>query len=376
MTEEKAKLIADLGEREKVLLRLDELKKKREKTITEKEKEIPREPTKWSVKPLSSELIGKGIRLVITLVLCIAVLIASILCIVKSNQLSAINDDPGAEFESWCELLVVRGSFETMTAEDWEPVQKAWEERGASISWEEFDELIKEKGSSYYENPSRNYAGDLCRSLSYIVMNHMGTPFRVVWGIGLVVLVPLALILILVWRKGFRIPGIVSRNKKGKEYNENIYPKRMQEYEDAIAAHKKSLNEALEQIDQQIKQVEEESSNAEHFYYLNSLDIVQKMIKFLWLGQAENFKEAHELAYDEYFKEEKEREAREKAREEQAVRKAAERKKEQDARYEANKLRREEEFKQILANNRCRTCKYIDNCAVVGKPQCPRYKHY
>ena len=249
----------DLPERHKK--RLEELQRQHEKKLELHERNTPLKPSKKAIKSLVPRTTTKGIIFPIAFILSIIMIIVSISTFIDIRKINNIMEEPGEAYEEWCEILAFKGDFNDMTEEEWEPVQKEWDENGVSITWNEVKKINA-------KNEFNIYGGRIVYDIFEGELESLPQTGGFCAFIAIV-----GIILLIVMRKGLLdmldtlgdildIPKIKKQNEASRIFNATEYTELMKVYENKIDAHKKTKITLEESYQNQIK-AEKEAQQAE-----------------------------------------------------------------------------------------------------------------
>lgn len=248
MTPETQQLVSDLKELRELLNEKECLSKKHSELIDTQKDQAPRAPLKRMKRSIFPHIDGIGwvIVLLVSLVACIASLVIGISALVKNSNIKDIVENPGEEYNEWCEILIAKGSFDEMTKDEWMPVQKSWKKQGVSFTWNELVEFntkdeISARGTPEYIREKRVY------DIFEVRSEALQTKF-----ITSIVVFIICILVFYVVRGGFKeipnllaqivnIPKIKKQNIANQRYNELEYPKLVKEYEQALPIYNEKL---------------------------------------------------------------------------------------------------------------------------------------
>lgn len=392
--EERLELGHELGELGKCVIRkkeaLSALSVTQEQYVAH---ELP-VPEKKSLIPTSkpspkSLLVTAAISLIL-LVACLALLINIISGAVKAKRINSVAEEPGEEFEAWVALWDEVKTFDELE-EGWAPVEKAWKKRSVDFSWEDVKELAKGKSTLYADM----FAEDILDQVEMQAVKYNDT-YLSLKGMGLFfAAIPLIVFLIMTksrygdWKVGCeKHEKCLIENDKRMRFNEEEYPKLVEERNGRIPEVEKEYQELVASVRADLNDAEEGIAARSHllpfYYHDNAIDIALILLR----GRADSVKEAinifeqdqHAAEMQAMERERMDNEARhqmEMERQAAAQARAAQQAADQarQAAQAQEKMMRDQAQKQKdEAYRRCRACAHGGSCRAYGQINCSGFR--
>lgn len=350
--------------------------------IREKQKELDEKvgeyapPEKKSMLILDTGAIVKTITFSLISIVCIAVCIFLVLSIISSinpgARVEAIIDNPGEEYNAWIALWDDVNSFEELE-DDWRSVESAWAERGVDVSWEFVHETYKGMSGTF---PADYFTMTLnTRMETELVDSEIsGMTTKTFIAIGLAI--AFIVFLVLTIKNVKDIPEYFEAKKANQarqNYNRNVYPKLLAEYEAEDSKRQEQFNNESNRLKKElskaIKTVESLGGHLPERCYDKIYDITACLLR-----NADSLADAIAMV-DKNERERQEQKERERA--EKRERRSMSQSTKDNAKRIADQEREKREASQRAARIRtaCHHCRDFDTCSSKYRPDCAKLSH-
>lgn len=350
--------------------------------IREKQKELDEKvgeyapPEKKSMLILDTGAIVKPITFGLISIVCIAVCIFLVLSTASSinpgARVEAIIDNPGEEYNTWIALWDDVNLFEELE-DDWSSVESAWAEKGVNVSWNFVHETYKGMSGTFsadYFTMTLNTRMET--ELVDSEISSMTTKTFIAIGLAIAFIV----FLVLTIKNVKDIPEYFEAKKTNKarqNYNRNVYPKLLAEYEAEDSKRQEQFNNESNRLKKElskaIKTVESLGGHLPERCYDKIYDITACLLR-----NADSLADAIATV----DKNERERqEQKEREREERRERRSMSQSTMDNAKRIATQEREKREANQRAARIRtaCHHCRDFDTCSSKYRPDCAKLSH-
>ena len=351
--------------------------------IKEKQKELDKKtseyapPEKKSMLILDTGAIVKPIAFGLISIVCIAVCIFLVLSIASSinpgARVEAIIDNPGEEYNAWIALWDDVNSFEELE-DDWRSVESAWAEKGVNVSWKFVHETYKGMSGTF---PADYFTMTLnTRMETELVDSEIsGMTTKTFIAIGLAI--AFIVFLVLTIKNVKDIPEYFEAKKANQarqNYNRNVYPKLLAEYEAEDSKRQEQFNNESNRLKKElskaIKTVESLGGHLPERCYDKIYDITACLLR-----NADSLADAIAMVDK---KEHERQEQKEREREERRERRSMSQSTMSDSSkrfIEKEREKREASQRAARIRTACHHCRDFDTCSSKYRPDCAKLSH-